>query len=372
MELFPGGAPAAASRIRKWFRAEPTKPNPSSTRGMFPVKIRCMRSVLVLLMPLSLFMLAPVASAKPEHTLRIATLAPKNSAWGKVFRVWQKAVAQKSKGRLALEVYYNAVQGDEDSMVGKMKTGQIDGAALTSVGLSRVEKNVLVLQLPGVVDGWSELDKARAAVGPELEKRFAARGFTVAGWGDVGLVRQMSKGFAVRRPSDVRGKRPAVWRNEPMGPTVYAKIGSVVPVPVSPMEVLPALRSHKVNIVNAPALAAEQLQWTPYLDHVASRSSVCAIGGSLFRTKALEALPADMREMLDDLQARMTKANKKRIRRMDDAAYKRLTKKMKVVDLSDDDVKEWRKVLIPAVKQLSQGTLDKGLVERVLKATGKS
>ncbi len=138
------------------------------------------------------------------------------------------------------------------------------------------------------------------------------------------------------------------------------------------MEVLPALRSHKMNVVSAPALAAEQLQWTPYLDHVASRSSVCAVGGSVIRSKALDALPADLRDVLDDMQKRLNKATKNRIRRLDEAAYKRLAKKMKVVKLSEEDVKEWRKVLIPAVKQLSQGTLDKALVEKVLKATGKS
>ena len=98
---------------------------------------------------------------------------------------------------------------------------------------------------------------------------------------------------------------------------------------------------------------------------------MCAVGGSVVRSKALDALPADLRKVLEDMQARLNKATKNRIRRLDEAAYKRLTRKMKVVKLSEGDVKEWRKVLIPAVKQLSQGTLDKGLVEKVLKATGK-
>lgn len=326
---------------------------------------------LALLTTLTALFVAAPAAAKPEHKLRVATLAPKNSAWGKVFKVWQKAVDQKSKGRLELEVFYNAVQGNEDSMVGKMKTGQLDGAALTSVGLSRIHKDVLVLQLPGVVDSWSALDKVRAAVGPELEARFAKEGFRILSWGDVGLVRQMSKGYAVRRPSDVKGHRPAVWRNEPMGPAIYSKIGGVVPVPVSPVEVLPALRAGKLDLVNAPALAAEQLQWTPYLDHVSSTVSVCAIGGSVFRKKALDDLPADLREMFMDMQERMNKSNSKRIRKLDEKAYDRLKKKMKVVDLSDADREEWKKVLVPVVKQLSHGTFDKELVQKVLKITGK-
>ncbi len=311
------------------------------------------------------------AQAAPETTLRVATLAPRSSAWGKVFRVWQKAVDQKTKGRLGLDVYYNAVQGNEDSMVGKMKTGQLDGAALTSVGLSRIHKDVLVLQLPGVVDSWSALDKVRTAIAPELEKGFEKEGFVLVGWGDVGLVRQMSKGFAIRRPADLKGKRPAVWRNEPLGPLVYSKIGGVVPVPVSPPEVLPALRSGRINAVSAPALAAEQLQWASSLDHVARTPTVCAVGGTVFRKKAIDDLPADLRETFLDVQKQLGRANAKRIRKLDAEAFERFTKRMTVVETSETDRAEWRKLLVPAVKQLSGGTYPKHLVEQVLKLTGK-
>lgn len=312
---------------------------------------------------------APPAAAGQK--IRVATLAPKNSAWGKVFKVWEKALRQKTKGKLELKVYYNAVQGNEDSMVAKMKTGQLDAAALTSVGLSNIYRDVMVLQLPGVVDSWSALDKVRGQIGPDLEKGFAKKGFKILAWGDVGLVRQMSKGFAVRRPSDMRGKHPVAWRNEHMAPAVYATIGGVVPVPLSPTEVLPALRSGKVNVLNAPALAAEQLQWTPFLDHVSTTTSVCAIGGTVMRQKALDDMPADSREIFFALQEKMAKATKNRVRKLDGAAYKRIERKMTRVELSAADKKEWEKVLRKAVKRLSGGTFDKKLVTRVLKITGK-
>jgi len=328
------------------------------------------RFATVMLAALGLVVLNP-SEALAQTKLRVATLAPKNSAWGKVFKVWAKAMDQKSGGKLQLDIYYNAVQGNEDSMVGKMKTGQLDGAALTSVGLSRIYKDVLVLQLPGVVDTWAMLDKVRGDLAPDLEKSFDAEGFKVVGWGDVGLVHQMSKGFAVRKPSDMKGKHPIVWRNEPMGPTVYSVIGGVVPVPMSPTEVLPGLRSGKVDVINAPALAAEQLQWTPYLDHVGSNVTVCAVGGTVFRKKALEDLPADLKAVFSDIQAKMGKSNSLRVRKLDEEAYKRISSKMKLVDLTPAERSEWEKVLRESVKRLGQGTFNKALIDRVLKIAGK-
>lgn len=313
-----------------------------------------------------LFTLAPSASAA-DHTLRVASLAPKNSSWGKVYNVWEKALSKKTDGKLEVQMFFNGVQGGEDAMVSKLKTGQLDGAALTSVGLSYIYKNVLVLQLPGVMTKWSELDEVRNALAPELEAGLKAQGFRVAGWGDIGLVRQFSKGFEIHKPEDLKNHRPATWRNEPMGPRIYSSIGNVVPVVVDPMEVLPALRSGSIDSINAPALAAEQLQWTPYLDHVSDQVSVCAVGGMVFKTKSLDELPPDLLKIFNDLQERASKTQLDRIRKLDEEAYQRLLTKMTLVKMTEAERAEWEKLLKKVVKELARGTFDKALVNKVLK-----
>ncbi len=328
------------------------------------------RSLLVLLIVAPL-LLAPRSARAAGHKLRIATMAPSSSSWGKLFRVWQRAVDKKTHGRLQLTVYYNGVQGGDDTMVGKMRSGQLDGAALTSVGLSRIYRDVMVLQLPGVVDSWAELDKVRAGLGPDLEKGFEKKGFHLLGWGDLGLVRQMTRGFAVHGPDTLRGHHPVMWRNEPMAPLVYSSIGQVMPVALGPLDVLPALRSHQVDVVNAPSLAAEQLQWTPYLDHIAGTPSVCAIGGTVIRQKALDDLPGDLRKIFFELETRLQQLSAHRVRKLDAASYQRLAHRMQVVTATTQDRAAWRKVLVRAVKRLAQGTYDPGLIKRVLQITGK-
>jgi TRAP-type C4-dicarboxylate transport system substrate-binding protein len=318
---------------------------------------------------LGLLTVAPAVSAA-DHTLRVASLAPKNSSWGKVYAVWEKALLKKTEGKLEVQMFFNGVQGGEDAMVSKLKTGQLDGAALTSVGLSYIYKNVLVLQLPGVMTKWSELDEVRKALAPELEAGLKGAGFKVVGWGDIGLVRQFSKGFEIHKPDDLKNRRPATWRNEPMGPAVYSSIGNVVPVVVDPMEVLPNLRSGAIDSINAPALAAEQLQWTPYLDHVSDQVSVCAVGGMVFKTGALEALPADLMQTFDELQKRASQTQLDRIRKLDQEAYERLLTKMTLVKMTQAERDVWEKLLRKVVKGLARGTFDKALVNKVLKIRG--
>ena len=305
--------------------------------------------------------------AQAKETLRIATLVPKKSSWGKVVRTWQKAIATKTDGNLELDVYYNGVQGMEDSMVAKMKSGQLDGGLLSSAGLSTIYRDIMVLQFPGMIRDWATLDRVRKAMDAELRQHFKAAGFTLLAWSDVGLVREFSHGFEPRRPSDIKGQHPLVWRNDPITPTLYGTIGAVVPVPLSPGEVLPALRTGKVDYLLAPAIAAEQLQWTPYLDYVTNHITTCAIGGTIVRNERLERLPADLRQALLDLNDKMASAQADLVRKDDVASFQRLAKSTKLVTLTPAEHAEWQKVMNEALRRLTQGTFPAASVDRVKK-----
>jgi TRAP-type transport system periplasmic protein len=311
---------------------------------------------------------SPLAEA--AQTLRVATLVPKNSSWGKVYRTWQKAVKTKTDGNLEIDVFYNGVQGMEDSMVAKMKSGQLDGALLSSAGLSTIYRDIMVLQLPDMIRDWATLDKVRKAMDADLKQGFAGAGFTLLAWSDVGLVREFSKGFEPRRPQDIKGKRPLVWRNDLITPTLYGLIGTVVPVPLSPGEVLPALRTGKVDYILAPALAAEQLQWGPYLDYVTNHIVTCAIGGTVVKTDKLDKLPADVRQTFFGLNEKMASTQAARVRKDDAASFERLSKTTKLVQLTPDELGAWQSVMKEAVKKLGQGTFPAASIEKVRKLAG--
>jgi TRAP-type C4-dicarboxylate transport system substrate-binding protein len=303
--------------------------------------------------------------ADAAETIKIGTLAPKSSPWGKVFTVWEKAVKEKSGGRLELQFFYNGQQGDEGAMVGKMKAGQLDGAAVTAVGLGKIYKPILALQMPGLFTSWSKLDAARDALKPEFEKGINDAGFSLVGWGDVGSVHLMSKGFAVRTPDDIKGKKPYLWRDDAIQSVLFQVIGNVSGVPLGVPEVLPNLNTGAINIVNAPALAAEQLQWASKLDHIVDGTSALAIGALVISSKRLDALPGDLRAIVTDTGKVAAAALTTRIRSEDDAAYGRMKTKMTVITLTADERAKWDAVFKQMRQRLAQGTFSPDLVSRL-------
>lgn len=304
-------------------------------------------------------------TALADETIKLGTLAPKSSPWGQVFETWSKAVNEKSGGRIALQFFYNWQQGDEDAMVAKIKSGQLDGAAISGVGLGKVYKPILALQMPGLFTSWSKLDKARDAMKAEFEKGAKDAGFFIAGWGDVGLVRMMSKGFAVKIPDDFRGKKPVVIRADATQPALYSTIGGVSVVPLNVPEVLPNLNTGAVSAISTPCLVAEQLQWAAKLDNLNDSVIATVIGAIVFSSKRIDALPADLRTILTDTGKVATSALTKRIRSEDDAAFGRLKLKMAVTTLSANEKAKWEAVYKQARQKLAQGTFSSDLVTRL-------
>lgn len=304
-------------------------------------------------------------NASAAEVIKIGTLAPAASPWGQVFKVWQEAVSKKSEGKVELQFFYNGQQGDEGAMVGKMKAGQLDGAAVTAVGLGKIYKPISALQMPGLFTTWAKLDTAREAMRGEFEKGCNDAGFALAGWGDVGAVHVMSKGFEIHSPDDIKGKKPYMWRDDVVQPILYQVIGGVTPVPLNVPEVLPNLNTGAINIINAPSLAAEQLQWSSKLDTINSDVSAMAIGALVFSSKRIDALPAELKAIVMDTGKVAASALTKRIRNEDDAAFNRMKGKMKVVTLTADEKAKWEGIFKQTRARLAQGTFSPDLVAKL-------
>ncbi|MEZ4221253.1 MAG: TRAP transporter substrate-binding protein DctP [Polyangiaceae bacterium] len=302
--------------------------------------------------------------AQAGTTLKMATQAPPRSDWGKVFKTWAKAVDQKTKGEVTVEWLWNGTAGPEGGVVGKVEAGQLDGAAITAVGLASIDKRFLALQMPGVFKNWGQLDRAREKLAPELIEAAQKHGFHLAGFGDVGIGRVFSKGFAVKVPSDLKGKRPGAIAEDVIAPKVYEAIGGVTAVPSSITGFLPKLNAKAINVMNTPSLAAVLLQWASRLDNMNSNATYFGVGAVVMSQKSLDKLPADKREVVADTGKQAAKALTKRIRRADDKAFNGLKKKMTVHDPTDAEKAEWKKVFDKACGRL-KGAIPAGALKKV-------
>jgi len=315
--------------------------------------------------------LGPGEAAADPVKLKVGTAAAPDSPWGQVFKTWRKAVEQKTSNAVSFDFYFNSTQGTEATMVDKIKAGQLDGGAFTSTGLSKFDKRMLVIQLPGVVRSWQTLDAVRSALEPDFTKFLGAANVTVANWGDIGPAHFLSKGFDVKGPDDLKGKNPWVYAGDPVLKSVYDKVGGVNPFPADLMSVLPNIDNGKINCLSVPALAAEMLQWSSKFDHGVDAVNGIAVGAVILANDALNKLPGDGKAAVLDTAKAMgssTAGLKQRLRNEDAAAWTRFKSRTGVVIFTptDADKEKWRPVFTAAIATLKAGTFDPALVDKVV------
>jgi TRAP-type transport system periplasmic protein len=304
-----------------------------------------------------------VASA--SVTLKIGTLAPADSSWGHELKKWAAAVASETNGDVTLDFAWNGQAGDEKLMVEKIRSGQLDAAAVTAIGLGQTGvMDVLAFQLPGLFSNWAQLDRARDAVKDDLERKFEAKGFTVLGWGDVGAAKTMSIGFEVRTPQDLHGKGVFTLPGDPISPAVFATVGGLTPRELSVPEIFPHLGAD-VNVMTVPPLVAEQLQWASRITHINTTTTAFAIGAFLVSTSRLQSLTDAQR---GPLLARGREVNERlghTIRNLDAQAFARMKATKVAYEPTDAEREQWRPVFESVAKQLCGPVFDAAFCKRL-------
>ncbi len=299
------------------------------------------------------FAMGLATGASAATVLKIGTLAPADSPWGKGFKRWAAEVATATGGGVQLDFQWNGQAGDEVLMVQKIRSGQLDGAAVTAVGLGQTGVlDVLIFQMPGLFTTWGKLDAARNAMKEDFSKQFESKGFTVLGWGDVGAAKTMTVGFEVHRPSDLQGKGVFVFPGDPVQPKFFSAIGGITPRQLTVAEILPNLASGAINVLTVPPLAAEQLQWASRITHISTQTIAFAIGAFIMSSSRLQSLPQDQKEILLEKSREMSDEATVTIRKADAQAYSRMKASKISYDPTDADRKEWTDVFVKVAKQL--------------------
>jgi len=291
-------------------------------------------------------------AADAATTLKIGTLAPQESPWGREFKAWAAAVARDTGGDVTLDFAWNGQAGDEKLMVEKIRSGQLDGAAVTAGGLAQTGvMDVLAFQLPGMFASWAKLDHARDVVRDELVREFDAKGFTVLGWGDIGAAKTMSIGFEVRTPRDLQGKGVFTLTGDPIGPAVFAAVGGLTPRSLGVAEILPHLGTD-VSVITVPPLVAEQLQWASRITHINTTTTAFGIGAFIMSSSRVRSLTDAQRAPMlahgREANERLSRA----VRNMDAQAFARMKASKIAYEPTEDEKNQWRPVFESVGKQL--------------------
>jgi TRAP-type C4-dicarboxylate transport system substrate-binding protein len=128
-----------------------------------------------------------------QRTIKIASMVPENTAWGQALNRLAAEWTQVTNREVTFQIFHNGVAGAELDVLRKLRLNEIQGAVLTTVGLSAIAQEVMTLSVPFLIRTDSELDAVLLNAKDELERIISSKGFQVLAWARAGWVRIFSK-----------------------------------------------------------------------------------------------------------------------------------------------------------------------------------
>lgn len=283
---------------------------------------------------------APAALAADRRELRIATVAPAGSAFHKRLQTLSNEWA-RGPGAVSMNIY-PGTQGGELQIVRRMRVGQLQGAMLTSVGLSQLDKSVTALQLmPLMFKDWEDVDRVRERLRPDLEKRLRAAGFVVMFWGDAGWVHYFSK-KPIRNIREIKPMRVYASSGDPE--SIEMLKAFYTPVVLEPDQILLGLRNGMIDALPVPAFLANFNQVTTYAPYMLDLNWAPVTGALVLTEKAWKQLDKPTQDWLKETSDRAGHSMRAASRAEDEQAVQAMVDKqgLKVIKLTPEAEREFR------------------------------
>lgn len=326
-------------------------------RNLLKVWISCL-GIILLFLP-------NARSVEKDLVIKMATLAPQGSSWMKAFTLLNSDVMKKTDNKIQFKLYGGGVLGDERDMLRKMKIGQIQGAALTSGGLSTLFKEIDVLQIPFLFQKYEEVDFLIKKMDPFFRKGFEESGYVLLGWSEGGFVYLMST-LPIATVADLKKAKVWIWEESPMSKAIFDEAG-VKAVPLSVPDVLVGLQTGLVDVVYAPPTGAVSLQWFTKVKYLTDVPLVYLAGGVLVKKEVFKQIPPSLQNsILETFQSHLDPL-KTVTRNENQDAIKAMTKQgVKLITPPNDQVEEFKKLSNRAMSRLSGQTFSKKIYEEVI------
>ncbi|MCA1663112.1 MAG: TRAP transporter substrate-binding protein DctP [Myxococcales bacterium] len=284
-----------------------------------------MKRIAFLLLALSLF----AAPAQADVVIKLGTLAPNGSTWHTLLKEMGQKWEQASGGKVKLRIYPGGVLGNESDMVKKMRIGQLQAAALTTIGLHDIAADAQAIDIPGLVDSWPTYDYVMARMAPKIERILEGKGYVVLGWSEVGFVRFFSTKKLASLP-EMQQAKMFCWEGDPAAAEAM-RAGGFHPVVMSSTDIVPGLQTGLIDTVALAPLYAYSSRMFEKAKYMLDLPWAVLTGGTVVRKDEWDKVPADVKPKLIEISREYAKKIAAEVRRMDAEALENMVKQGLVV-----------------------------------------
>ncbi len=300
-------------------------------------------------------------------TLKIATLAPDGTGWMKAMRSAAGEIDSQTQGRVKMRFYPGGVMGNDNSVLRKIRVGQLHGGALTTGGLAMISSDTEIYSLPLLFRSQEEVDYLRSRMDEVMLEKLEAKGYVGYGLGETGFVYIMSQA-PITGLEELRHQK--VWSPEgdSVSQTAFQAL-DITPIPLPLTDVLTGLQTGLINTVAGSPVGAIALQWHTRVKYLTDTPLLYLYSALVIHQRALKKISQQDRNTLRDILEQTTTNLDTQIRTDNRSALQALQNQgLEFVRPAPADLQQWRVIVNNAVDEMGRkGTISTSLLQQVRK-----
>ena len=200
------------------------------------------------------------------EVFKIATISPDGLGWMSKFRVGLERIEAETNKRVTFKIYPGGVQGDDATVLRKMRIRQLNGGVFAAGSLTRFFPDLQVYNLPLQFRSYEEVDFVRARMDSYISDGLRKAGIKTFAFTETGFAYLLAN-EPVSSLADLRRLKAWIPDNDPIAAELI-KSFDVSPIPLNITDVLPALQTGMINAVVGPPSVILALQWHNHLTHL--------------------------------------------------------------------------------------------------------
>ena len=297
--------------------------------------------------------------------IKIWSVAPGRSPWDRalqeVARDWEKI----SNGTVQVKIYPGGITGSEMDTIRKIRLGVLQGGVFTNMGLNRIDRSLLALNIPFLFDSQEEFAAVFEKMKPAFEAKIEKQCFKIILWTLAGWVHFFAK-EPVIYPDDLRKHTVSVTAEDPELEQIWKRMGFKA-VPGEESGLMVQLQSGMVTAAYLPALVAGSGQYFAVLPHMLSLTLSPLIGGLVLSDRAWRSIPQEYREPMLESVAEAARGLYAETMNLEKEALETMKENGLIIhDPPSDAMEKWREAAAESIGQIVGTMVSKEIYDQIL------
>jgi TRAP-type C4-dicarboxylate transport system substrate-binding protein len=284
--------------------------------------------------------------------LKVAVVAPEDTAWANNLKKFAKDIKKHTKGEVNMKIYFGGVMGDEPDVLRKIRVGQLQGGIFTGKTLGEINGDVRVIEIPYTFfDDRNKALNALDQMTPYFNKRFLDNQFVNLGFFELGMIYFISV-KETKKLSDLKGQKIWTWQGDDLVTSVIKNM-NLISVPLPLTDVLGSLSTGMVQAAYAPPLGIVALQWYTKVKYLIDFPLAFSVGAMLIKDSAWKKISPEHQKYIQETAKKyVSKVNDANNLENGEALKAMKDNGISFIKFPDKDIKEAQAVRKSVVAQL--------------------